>query len=140
MQDRIELESKGFYSVDKYMELKAKKKHDTDAAPTPEFDDIIDPRILLREESEEGSDGETGDKQSLNSNVSVGRPVAVLQTLQAHRTYYCNSGQNNLPLFEASKSNMSFRGAGTNKALPSRDHVDNRINNTNVRIVLKVQP
>src|SRR5882757_3361565 len=36
MQDRIELESKGFYTVDKYMKFKGikVKKHDTDAAPT----------------------------------------------------------------------------------------------------------
>jgi hypothetical protein len=45
MQDRIALESKGFYSVDKYMKFKGikLKKRDTDAAPTSEFNDVIEP-------------------------------------------------------------------------------------------------
>jgi len=47
MQNCIELESKGYYSVNKYMELKAKKHDNANAAPTPEFNAIIDPPILL---------------------------------------------------------------------------------------------
>jgi hypothetical protein len=56
MQDRIELASKGFHPVDEYIKIMARKHNNANAAPTPEFDDVVDPRILLREESEEASD------------------------------------------------------------------------------------